>query len=108
MEQTDRAAFQKMVEARSAEPTYQDRRIHVSWTITRDGLTVVVKDDGPGFDPASCANREENVDFDTVFGRGLLIMRTFMDEVRYNAAGNEVTLVKRTQPADEPSPIEVD
>jgi CheY-like chemotaxis protein len=106
--QTDRAAFQKMVEARSSDPTYQDRRIHVSWTIERDELTVIVKDDGAGFDPASSANREENVDFDTVFGRGLLIMRTFMDEVRYNATGNEVTLVKRTQPADETSPNEVD
>jgi CheY-like chemotaxis protein len=108
LEQTDRAAFQKMVEARSAEPPYQDRRIHVSWTIARDALAVVVKDDGPGFDPAASANREENVDFDTVFGRGLLIMRTFMDEVRYSAAGNEVTLVKRTQPAVEISPSEVD
>jgi CheY-like chemotaxis protein len=108
LEQTDRGEFYKMVEARSAEPKYQDRRIRVSWTIRRDELTVVVKDDGAGFDATAAANREENVDFDTVFGRGLLIMRTFMDEVRYNAAGNEVTLVKRTQPADETSPAEAD
>ncbi len=80
----------------------------MSWTIARDGLTVVVKDEGSGFDPAAAANREENVDFDTVFGRGLLIMRTFMDEIRYNAAGNEVTLIKRTQPAVEFSQIEAD
>ena len=93
--------------ARPKRP-YRDRRVHVSWTIARDGLTVVVKDDGSGFDTAAAANREENVDFDTVFGRGLLIMRTFMDEIRYNAAGNEVTLIKRTQPAAEFSQIEAD
>ena len=34
------------------------------------------------------------VDFDTAFGRGTLIMRTFMDEVRYSPSGNEVTLIK--------------
>ena len=28
-------------------------------------------------------------------GRGLLLMQTFMDEVKYNAAGNEVTMIKR-------------
>ncbi|HEX2661032.1 MAG TPA: ATP-binding protein, partial [Polyangia bacterium] len=27
-------------------------------------------------------------------GRGLFLIRTFMDEVRHNAAGNEITMVK--------------
>ena len=27
-------------------------------------------------------------------GRGMLLIRTFMDEVIHNAAGNEITLVK--------------
>jgi CheY-like chemotaxis protein len=106
LEQTDRAAFNQMVETRLSDPPYRDRRVRVSWTIARDGLTVVVQDDGPGFDPAAAANRVENVDFDTVFGRGLLIMRTFMDEVRYSTTGNEVTLVKRTLPASDAEPSE--
>jgi anti-sigma regulatory factor (Ser/Thr protein kinase) len=28
-------------------------------------------------------------------GRGIILMRTIMDEVRFNDAGNEVTLIKR-------------
>jgi anti-sigma regulatory factor (Ser/Thr protein kinase) len=28
-------------------------------------------------------------------GRGIVLMKAFMDEVTYNARGNEVTLVKR-------------
>jgi CheY-like chemotaxis protein/anti-sigma regulatory factor (Ser/Thr protein kinase) len=108
LEQSDRVAFQQLVEERAAEPPYRDRRVHVSWTIARDGLTVVVKDDGSGFDTALSASRADNVDFDTVFGRGLLIMRTFMDEVRYSASGNEVTLVKRTIPVDDSSFADVD
>ena len=31
-------------------------------------------------------------------GRGLVLMRAFMDEVTYNDAGNEVTMVKRRPP----------
>ena len=30
-------------------------------------------------------------------GRGVLLMRTFMDEVSFNERGNEVTMVKRRQ-----------
>jgi CheY-like chemotaxis protein len=108
LEQSDRMAFNQLVEERSAEAPYCDRRIHISWEIGRHELSVAVKDDGSGFDPAATGNRDENVDFDTLFGRGTLIMRTFMDEVRYNAAGNEVTLIKRTPPPTEISQIEAE
>ena len=33
-----------------------------------------------------------------VGGRGILLIRTFMDEVAYNATGNEITLIKRRKP----------
>ena len=34
-----------------------------------------------------------------VSGRGLLLMRTFMDEVTFNETGNEVTMIKRCSAA---------
>jgi anti-sigma regulatory factor (Ser/Thr protein kinase) len=34
-------------------------------------------------------------------GRGLVLMKNFMDEVTYNRAGRELTLVKRAE-RDEP------
>jgi len=33
-----------------------------------------------------------------VGGRGMLLIRTFMDEVSHNPTGNQITLVKRSQP----------
>ena len=33
-----------------------------------------------------------------VSGRGIMLMRTFMDEVKYNAKGNAVTLIKHAEP----------
>jgi CheY-like chemotaxis protein len=100
----DSRAVNEMLEARLVEPPYKDRRIHVSWSIARDSVTVAVRDDGAGFDPAALASPAADVDFDTVFGRGLLIMRCFMDEVRHNSAGNEVTLIKRSHPPAEKEP----
>jgi anti-sigma regulatory factor (Ser/Thr protein kinase) len=75
----------------------------VSWTIGRDEVTIVIRDEGSGFVRPSADVSPDAVDFDTVFGRGVLIMQTFMDEVLYNASGNEVTLIKRSAP---PAPIE--
>ncbi|EFL49498.1 anti-sigma-factor antagonist [Solidesulfovibrio fructosivorans JJ]] len=55
-------------------------------------LTLVVTDQGPGFDwragLASMAPPE------ATSGRGLTILTLYADDVRYNAAGNAVTLAK--------------
>ena len=40
-------------------------------------------------DPTDPANIEK------VSGRGLLLIRTFMDEVHHNKTGNEITMIKR-------------
>jgi CheY-like chemotaxis protein len=94
LQQSDVAAYDELVRQRASEPPYCDRRTFVSWSISREGIEVTIRDEGPGFDPDSADKREDSVDFDTVFGRGTLIMRTFMDETRYSASGNEVTLIK--------------
>ena len=41
-------------------------------------------------------NPTEAENLDRVGGRGLLLIHSFMDEVRYNARGNEITLRKYT------------
>jgi CheY-like chemotaxis protein len=94
LQQSDPAAYDELVRTRMAEAPYCHRRTFVSWSISRDGLGVTIRDEGPGFDPQAADSRSDNVDFDTVFGRGTLIMRTFMDEVRYGPSANEITLVK--------------
>jgi CheY-like chemotaxis protein len=93
---SDPSAYDELVRTRMAEAPYCNRRTFVSWSISRDGMEITVRDEGPGFDPQSAEGRSDSVDFDTVFGRGTLIMRTFMDEARYSPSGNEVTLVKHS------------
>lgn len=80
---------------RSKEPPYRERRIYVDARMTRDEIVYVVRDEGPGFDPHQLPDPTDPNNLDRPCGRGVLLMRTFMDEVTYNESGNQVTLVKR-------------
>jgi len=87
------------VEQRREEPPYRDRKVHVNVKLRRDEVRFVVRDEGPGFDVAALPEADDPSAVVAEHGRGLSLMRSFMDELRYNDAGNEVTMVKRRQDA---------
>ena len=62
-----------------------------------DGLVAKERnaEDGRGFDVSKLSGAANLPDADGRAGRGVVLMRTIMDEVRYNSTGNRVTLVKR-------------
>lgn len=76
-------------------PPYQDRRLHLEAHLSREEARFVVRDEGPGFDTANLPDPTDPANLEKCSGRGLLLIRTFMDEVRYNASGNQITLIKR-------------
>jgi anti-sigma regulatory factor (Ser/Thr protein kinase) len=65
---------------------------------TRTEVTFVIADEGPGFDPSRLPDPTDPAQLERVHGRGLLLIRTFMDEVSHNERGNEITMVKRVRP----------
>ena len=58
----------------------------------------MAEDDGPGFDVSTLPDPTDPANLERPSGRGVLFMRTFMDDVRYNPTGNCVTLLKRREP----------
>ncbi|MGZ3470788.1 MAG: ATP-binding protein [Isosphaeraceae bacterium] len=58
----------------------------------------------PGFDTSRFDQPIDREDLVRIGGRGLLLIRTFMDEVVFNAAGNSITMVKRFQTLLRPVP----
>lgn len=88
-------AYETGIATRRGQPPYQERRVHVWAALTDEKATVVIRDEGPGFDPADVPDPTDPENLAKPHGRGLLLMRAFMDEVTYNDAGNEVTLVKQ-------------
>jgi CheY-like chemotaxis protein len=96
--QADRQAHEQLAAERRFQAPYRDRRIRVSAKVSRDEAVFVVRDEGPGFDVSRLAGTTGPFDAERGAGRGVILMRTVMDEVRYNDAGNEVTLIKRRAP----------
>ncbi len=80
---------------RFREAPYRHRCVDVAARFSSAEAVYVFRDEGKGFDPARVPDPTAPENIERCSGRGLLLMRTFMDEVRYNAVGNEVTLVKR-------------
>jgi CheY-like chemotaxis protein len=83
------------VEQRRRAAPYAQRKIRLEAQVTRNEARFVVRDQGRGFDHSSLPDPAEAIGQDGRHGRGLTHMRLFMDEVSFNDAGNEVTLVKR-------------
>ena len=90
-----------MIARRHRECPFCDRRIHVTARLTRDEGIFVIRDQGAGFDPSKLPDPDDPSALERASGRGLLLMRAFMDDVSYDPTGSVVTLVKRrkTDPA---------
>jgi len=70
------------------------KKVHISYRITSDRFDVTVSDEGRGFDPAEVPDPTAVENLERPSGRGLMLMRHYMTEVRYNPLGNSVTMSK--------------
>ena len=81
------------------------KRVHVEFTRLDDdsppGIAIRVRDEGPGFDPATLPDPLAPENLLKASGRGIFLIRNFMDEMvlqRAPQGGMEVLMVKRVQP----------
>ncbi len=92
-----------------------EQLVSITYRIHADRVEIVVRDQGPGFDrtkldhAAKAENPIGHMDVREKLGLreggfGLLITNGMVDEMRHNEAGNEVTLIKRFDPAGPDGP----
>ena len=86
------------------------KQVRVTYRAFADRVEIVIRDQGKGFDPM-CLPHAAQPDDPLAHleareclgiregGFGLMIARGMIDELRHNAAGNEVTLVQRFDPS---------
>lgn len=76
-----------------------NKRIQLTYRCDpRDGLWVMIRDEGGGFDPAKVPDPTTPENLDRPGGRGVFLMRNLMDEVEFREGGREVHLRRRPRP----------
>jgi CheY-like chemotaxis protein/anti-sigma regulatory factor (Ser/Thr protein kinase) len=80
---------------------YRERRIRLFANVSHAEAVYVVMDQGPGFDPSILPESTDPANLCKGTGRGVILMRTFMDRVLFNTSGNQVTLIKRRERKDD-------
>jgi CheY-like chemotaxis protein len=95
LREKDEKSYYRLIEERREQEPYADRRVHIFAKETNQEALYVIRDEGPGFDPRTLPDPTDPSNLEKVSGRGLLLIRTFMDEVNHNKIGNEITMIKR-------------
>jgi len=95
LREADISAHVRLMRERGSSSPWNERRVHVRAVFDRKEARFVVRDEGPGFDPATLPDPLAPANLDRLSGRGIMLIRSFMDEVEFNERGNQVTMVKR-------------
>jgi CheY-like chemotaxis protein/anti-sigma regulatory factor (Ser/Thr protein kinase) len=99
LRQDGEEGYYRLAEERRGIAPFRDRQVFCTARLSRGEVSVTIRDEGPGFDPSTLPDPTDPANLGRIGGRGLLLIRTFMDSVTHNQTGNEITLVKRRKQA---------
>ena len=75
---------------------YDDnKKLIVTWEYADDELKITITDEGGGFKPSAVPDPTVSENLERPHGRGLMLIRAYMDEVIHNDRGNQVVMIKR-------------
>lgn len=93
-------SYYDLGQERRTQSPYNSRRVHITKRVTPSTITYMIRDEGPGFDYTDLPDPTDPENLTKLSGRGLLLIRTFMDEVAFNATGNQITMIKQRSARD--------
>lgn len=96
LRQENPESYYRLEEERRTQEPYRGRRVYLRARESRYASQYMIQDEGPGFDAAQHAyDPSQTSNLLSLSGRGLFLIRTFMDEVSFNPRGNEITMIHR-------------
>ena len=85
----------KVIAERLNNPDYGDRKVYFRSLVTPDSAQFTIRDEGPGFDISQVPAADDPASFRDGSGRGLVLIKAFMDDVVFDETGNEIRMTKR-------------
>ncbi len=85
--------YKKLLKEREAHPEFTNRKISICGQFSEKSFECEITDEGPGFEVGALPNID---DPETLLseGKGLQIIRYYMDEVSWNEVGNSIKITK--------------
>ena len=71
-----------------------DKEIKIDYSVSLDEVGISMLDEGEGFEPESVPDPRCGENLYKNEGRGLFLMRSYMDVVEFNGRGNRVHMVR--------------
>lgn len=94
LKENDWAAYDQMIKERESQPSFSQLQVEVRFALHADHLLLEIADQGKGFDPKQLPDPSDPSSWLRLSGRGILFVRTYMDEVYWNDSGNKIFLKK--------------
>ncbi len=71
-----------------------EKKVKIEYSVVLDKVEISMADDGSGFDPKAVPDPRYGENLYKANGRGLFLMRSYMDVVEFNERGNRVRMVR--------------
>ena len=82
----------------------QNKKVKIDYSVKPDKAEISLTDEGSGFDPNAVPDPRYGENLYKTEGRGLFLMRSYMDEVKFSERGNCVYMVKYKSPPGKKAP----
>jgi len=96
-ETENEASYYELIRIRKGESPFRHRRVRVQAEFSDEHICVQISDDGKGFNPGLIPDPTSDENLHNISGRGLFLIRSFMDSVAHNQSGNQITMTKLRQ-----------
>jgi len=100
----DMIEFQNLLNERLKDPQLAQKKIYIHFEYDEQQICIRIRDEGDGFDHTDVDSQEfyNHEHLMKLHGKGLLIIKSYMDRVSFSQKGNEITLIKNFKPSKNP------
>jgi serine/threonine-protein kinase RsbW len=77
------------------------KQVQIEFLISLDRIEITMTDSGEGFDPEQLPDCRQGDNLYKINGRGIFLVRSYMDKVEFNSKGNSIHMIKNRQNAQQ-------